>query len=79
MQDYFEELHKALKDFHAWDEGHVSQLRPLYMLIKVEVDGDIVHNQDKAEAYAENHCNSLEYALCDWYCPDTPQYPYIAK
>ena len=79
MQDYFEELHKALKDFHAWDEGHVSQLRPLYMLIKVEVDGDIVHNQDKAEAYAENHCNSLEYALCDWYYPDTPQYPYIAK
>jgi hypothetical protein len=49
------------------------------MLIKVEVDGDIVHNQDKAEAYAENHCNSLEYALCDWYYPDTPQYPYIAK
>ena len=22
----------TLKDFHAWDEGHVSQLRPLYML-----------------------------------------------
>ena len=79
MQDYFDELHKALKDFHAWDEGHVSQLRPLYMLIKVEVDGDIVHNQDKAEAYAENHCNQLEYALCDWYYPDSPQYPYIAK
>ena len=79
MQDYFDEMYKALKDFHAWDEGHVSQLRPLYMLIKVEVDGDIVHNQDKAEAYAENHCNSLEYALCDWYYPDTPQYPYIAK
>ena len=79
MQDYFDELHKALKDFHAWDEGHVSQLRPLYMLIKVEVDGDIVHNQDKAEAYAENHCNSLEYALCDWYYPDDIQYPYIAK
>ena len=79
MQDYFDELHKALKDFHAWDEGHVSQLRPLYMLIKVEVDGDIVHNQDKAEAYAENHCNSMEYALCDWYYPDSPQYPYIAK
>tara|TARA_B100000131_G_scaffold53519_1_gene48385 strand:+ start:267 stop:506 length:240 start_codon:yes stop_codon:yes gene_type:complete len=79
MQDYFDELHKALKDFHAWDEGHVSQLRPLYMLIKVEVDGDIVHNQDKAEAYAENHCNNMEYALCDWYYPDSPQYPYIAK
>ena len=54
-------------------------LKPLYMLIKVDVDADIVHNQDKAEAYAENHCNSLEYALCDWYYPDEPQYPYIAK
>ena len=53
--------------------------KPLYMLIKVEVDRDIVYNQDKAEAYAENHCNSLEYALCDWYYPDEPQYPYIAK
>ena len=49
------------------------------MLIKVEVDGGIVHNQDKAEAYAENHCNSLEYALCDWYYPDEQQFPYIAK
>ena len=54
-------------------------LKPLYMLIKVEVDSEIVHNQDKAEAYAENHCNSLEYALCDWYYPDEQQYPYIAK
>ena len=53
--------------------------KPLYMLIKVEVDSEIVHNQDKAEAYAENHCNSLEYALCDWYYPDEQQYPYIAK
>ena len=35
------------------------------MLIKVDVDADIVRNQDKAEAYAENHCKKLEYALCD--------------
>ena len=56
-----------------------STIKPLYMLIKVEVDSEIVHNQDKAEAYAENHCNSLEYALCDWYYPDEQQYPYIAK
>ena len=49
------------------------------MLIKVDVDADIVRNQNKAEAYAENHCNNMEYALCDWYYPDDPQYPYIAK
>ena len=75
MQDYFEEVYKALKDFHNYDK----KIKPLYMLIKVDVDADIVHNQDKAEAYAENHCNNLEYALCDWYSPDEQQYPYIAK
>ena len=54
-------------------------IKPLYMLIKVDVDSGIVHDQDQAEKYAENHCNSLEYALCDWYYPDGEQYPYIAK
>ena len=49
------------------------------MLIKVDVDKEIVYNQDKAEAYADNHCNRMEYALVDWYYPDTEQYPYIAK
>ena len=66
---------KALNDFHEFEP----EIKPLYMLIKVDVDAGIVYNQDKAEAYAENHCNSLEYALCDWYYPDDPQFPYIAK
>ena len=66
-------------DYHKVDPYKYVPTKPLYMLIKVEVDSEIVHNQDKAEAYAENHCNSLEYALCDWYYPDEQQYPYIAK
>ena len=53
--------------------------KPLYMLIKVEVDKQIEYNQVKAEAYADNHCNRMEYALVDWYYPDNEQYPYIAK
>ena len=77
MTDYFKEVNKALTEFHDWNNQ--PNLKPLYMLIKVDVDADIVHDQDKAEKYAENHCNSLEYALCDWYYPDQPQYPYIAK
>ena len=79
--DYFQKVNKALNDFHKWNEnsGYVTKIKPLYVLIKVDVDADIVHNQDKAEAYAENHCNNMEYALCDWYYPDSPQYPYIAK
>ena len=55
------------------------KLKPLYMLIKVDVDADIVYNQKNAEAYANNHCNSLEYELIDHYYPDDEQYPYIAK
>ena len=54
-------------------------LKPLYMLIKVEVDKEIVYNQTKAGAYAVNHCNNMEYELADWYYPDDEQYPYIAK
>ena len=53
--------------------------KPLYMLIKVDVDPEIVYNMPKAHTYAENHCNNLEYALVDWYYPDEEQYPYIAK
>ena len=60
-------------------DRHNTHLKPLYMLIRVEVDSGIVHDQDQAEKYAENHCNNLEYALCDWYYPDDIQYPYIAK
>ena len=54
-------------------------LKPLYMLIKVDVDAGIVYNQCQAGKYAVNHCNSIEYELADWYYPDDEQYPYIAK
>ena len=79
MQDYFDEVYKALKEFHAQEEALQPQQKPLYMLIKVDVDKDIVHNQCQAGKYAVNHCNKLEYELADWYYPDDEQYPYIAK
>ena len=55
------------------------KLKPLYMLIKVDVYADIVADQEKANTYAENHCRRLEYELIDHYYPDDEQYPYIAK
>ena len=61
------------------DPYKYAPIKPLYMLIKVDVDKHIVYNQDKAEKYAESHCDKLEYALVDWYYPDNEQYPYIAK
>ena len=78
MQDYFEEVYKALKDFHKYDKYN-KQIKPLYMLIKVDVDADIVYDQCEADKYATNHCNNMEYELVDHYYPDEQQYPYIAK
>ena len=68
-------IQKALDDFHTYERDP----KPLYMLIKVEVDANIVDSDFKADKYATNHCNSLEYELVDYYYPDTEQYPYIAK
>ena len=76
LPDY-SDIAKGLDEFHSLNTE--PYIKPLYMLIKVDVDADIVYNQDQAEKYAENHCNSLEYALADWYYPDDEQYPYIAK
>ena len=56
------------------------KLKPLYMLIKVDVDAGIVYDQDQADKYAANHCVRMEYELADWYYPDEEEhYPYIAK
>ena len=49
------------------------------MLIKVDVDADIVRSNTDANFYCENHCNNLQYALVDFYYPDKEEYPYIAK
>ena len=66
-------------DYHKVDPYNYVPTKPLYMLIKVEVDKDIVRTNTDANFYCENHCNRLEYALVDWYFPDDEQYPYIAK
>ena len=53
--------------------------KPLYMLIKVEVDKYLVLNLEMADKYASNLCDKMEYELVDHYYPDNEQYPYIAK
>ena len=39
--------------------------KPLYLLIKLDVDGEIVSDNDLANTYAQNFCNSLEFELID--------------
>ena len=47
-----------------------SPIKPLYMLIKVDVDAGIVRTLRDSEIYAQNHCNNLEYELVECYYPD---------
>ena len=55
-------------------------IKPLYMLIKVDVDADIVYNDAKAHTYAMNHCDKLEYELVDYHYPtkySEREHPFI--
>ena len=56
-------------------------VKPLYMLVKIDVDADVVVSQTDANNYCENHCNSLQYELVDYHYPikySERHYPYIA-
>ena len=102
MNEYFVNLHEAIKEIDKYNKenamptapntasyyshpdmmpaGIDTPTQPLYMLIKVDVDPDIVYNNPKAHTYAENHCNSMEYELVDWFYPNEmhePCYPFI--
>ena len=58
-----------------------SHTKPLYMLIKVDVDPMIVYNNAKAHTYAMNHCEKLEYELVDYFYPNDDhhhsEHPFI--
>ena len=95
MEEYFDNMHEAIKEFDKYNApnnasyyshpdmmpaGVDTPTKPLYMLIKVDVDPAIVYNNPKAHTYAENHCNSMEYELVDWFYPNDmhePCYPFI--
>ena len=54
-------------------------LKPLYMLIKVEVDKDYIRNQQHADEFADDFGVDNKCKIIDTYYPDDEQYPYIAK
>ena len=39
--------------------------KPLYLLIKLDVDGEIVFDYKDAENYAKNFCNNMEFEYID--------------
>ena len=90
MQDYFDNLYEAIKEFDKFNKENTMEafdnlsveptIKPLYMLIKVDVDADIVYNQAKAHTYAINHCDKLEYELVDYHYPtkySEREHPFI--
>ena len=64
---YISSMKEWEQDAYTGDD--IPATAPLYMLIKVDVDADIVHNQAKAHTYAMNHCDKLEYELVDYHYP----------
>ena len=50
--------------------------KPLYVLIKLDVDGEIVSDNDLANTYATNFCNSLEFELID-HCLEEEENPCL--
>tara|TARA_B100000614_G_scaffold253417_1_gene267321 strand:+ start:895 stop:1155 length:261 start_codon:yes stop_codon:yes gene_type:complete len=56
-------------------------VKPLYILIKLDVDADIVKSRRDAEIYAANHCRGLQYEFVDYHYPmkySERHYPYIS-
>ena len=90
MNEYFVNLHEAIKEFDQYNRENTMPeiedlptprvIKPLYMLIKVDVDADVVCNPAKAHTYAINHCDKLEYELVDYHYPtkySEREYPFI--
>ena len=91
MQDYFDNLYEAIKEFDKFNKDNTMPeiedpptprvIKPLYLLIKLDVDADIVYNQAKAHTYAESHCNKMEYELVDYFYPNDDhhhsEHPFI--
>ena len=76
--EYISSMKEWEQDAYTGDD--IPATAPLYMLIKVDVDADIVHNQAKAHTYAMNHCDKLEYELVDYHYPtkySEREHPFI--
>ena len=50
--------------------------KPLYLLIKLDVDGEVVFDIDQAHKYATNFCNSMEFELID-HCLEEEENPCL--
>ena len=68
-------LNEEVNEQIAYD-NYKKRLKPLYLLIKLDVDGEIVSDNDLADTYAKNFCNSLEFELID-HCLEEEENPCL--
>ena len=57
-------LNEEVNEQIAYD-NYKKNMKSLYLLIKLDVDGEVVFNYEDAAKYAQNFCNSLEFELID--------------
>ena len=68
-------LNEEVNELIAYD-NYKKNMKSLYLLIKLDVDGEIVFDYKDAENYAKNFCNSLEFELID-HCLEEEENPYL--
>ena len=57
-------LNEEINEQIAYD-NYKKNMKSLYLLIKLDVDGEIVFDYKDAENYAKNFCNNMEFELID--------------
>ena len=57
-------LNEEINEQIAYD-NYKKNMKSLYLLIKLDVDGEIVFDYKDASNYARNFCNNMEFELID--------------
>jgi hypothetical protein len=68
-------LNEEVNEQIAYD-NYKKRLKPLYLLIKLDVDEEVVFNYDQAAKYATNFCNNMEFELID-HCLEEEENPCL--
>ena len=68
-------LNEEVNELIAYD-NYKKNMKSLYLLIKLDVDGEIVFDYKDAENYAKNFCNNMEFELID-HCLEEEENPCL--
>ena len=56
--------------------NYKKNMKSLYLLIKLDVDGEVVFDYKDAKNYATNFCNNMEFELID-HCLEEEENSYL--